>query len=178
MRRRLMIHSRRHQTMTAATAWIAIAMFAPNIRAQNAQRPGVQAVAAPCESDVNRRRFDFWIGEWNVETRAGQPAGKSSVQRVSGGCGLLENWTAPNGSTGKSLNTYNPELGQWQQFWVGQFGAVTEYRESEWHGDTLVFHATSHPNAGTEQLLRLSFTPLPGGSVRQFGEASKDHGKT
>jgi len=173
-----MIHSRRHQTMTAATAWIAIAMFAPNIRAQNAQRPGVQAVAAPCESDVNRRRFDFWIGEWNVETRAGQPAGKSSVQRVSGGCGLLENWTAPNGSTGKSLNTYNPELGQWQQFWVGQFGAVTEYRESEWHGDTLVLHATSHPNAGTEVLLRLSFNPLSDGSVRQFGETSKDHGKT
>jgi hypothetical protein len=146
--------------------------------AQSAQRPVPQGVAAPCRTDPNRRRFDFWIGEWNVENRAGQAAGRSSVQAVSGGCGLLENWTAPNGSTGKSLNTYNPELGRWQQFWVGQFGAVTEYRDSEWRGDTLTFHATSHGTAGKEMLLRLSFNPLPDGSVRQFGEQSADDGKT
>jgi hypothetical protein len=146
--------------------------------AQNAQRPTVQSAAAPCQTDANRRRFDFWIGEWNVETRAGQAAGKSSVQVVSGGCGLLENWSAPNGSTGKSLNTYNPALGRWQQFWVGQFGAVTEYRDSEWRGDTLTFRAEQRGNAGKRTLLRLTFNPLPSGSVRQLGEQSTDSGKT
>jgi hypothetical protein len=163
---------------TFALAAMSAAATPSITRAQSAALPAAQAVAAPCESDLNRRRFDFWIGEWNVETRTGQPSGKSSVQRVSGGCALLENWTAPNGSTGKSLNTYNPELGHWQQFWVGQFGAVTEYRDSEWHGDTLVFHATGHPPGGKETLIRLSFAPSREGMVRQFGEQSTDGGKT
>src|SRR5436190_7905460 len=133
-----MIDLPRRPAMRAPAALVALTLFAPSVGAQSAAPPAGKAVAAPCQADLNRRRFDFWIGEWNVETRAGQPAGKSSVERVSGGCGLLENWTAPNGSTGKSLNTYNPEVGRWQQFWVGQFGAVTEYRDSEWRGDTLV----------------------------------------
>jgi hypothetical protein len=161
-----------------ALAAIGTILIVPGTRAQSSQPPAAQAVAAPCQSDLNRRRFDFWVGEWNVEDRTGKPSGRSSVQRVSGGCALLENWTAPNGSTGKSLNTYNPEVGHWQQFWVGQFGAVTEYRDSEWRGDTLVFHATSRPAGGKEMLIRLSFAPLAGGSVRQFSEQSTDGGKT
>ena len=148
------------------------------VGAQTPQAAAPQAPATPCQTDANRRRFDFWIGEWNVETRTGQPAGQSSVQSVSAGCALLENWTARNGSTGKSLNAYNPELGRWQQFWAGQFGAVTEYRDSEWHGDTLVYHAATKPPNGKPTLLRLSFNPLPDGSVRQFGEQSVDDGKT
>lgn len=157
---------------------LVISALAQPTLAQSAARPAVQGVAAPCQTDPNRWRFDFWVGEWNVENRAGQAAGRSSVQVVSGGCGLLENWTAPNGSTGKSLNTYNPALGHWQQFWVGQFGAVTEYRDSEWRGDTLIFHAASTGNASKPSLLRLSFNPMPDGSVRQFGEQSTDSGRT
>jgi len=81
------------------------------------------------------------------------------------------------GGTGKSINAYNPVLHMWQQFWVGEFGAVTEYRESEWLGDTLSFRASSMLN-GQPLTMRLSFNPLPDGSVRQFGEQSTDGGKT
>jgi len=173
-----MTHSVERGAMTVLVAVALICTTAPAVVGQSAQPPAAKAVAAPCRSDLNRRRLDFWIGDWNVETRGGQPAGQSSVERVSGGCALLENWTAPNGSTGKSLNTYNPEVGHWQQFWVGQFGAVTEYRDSEWRGDTLVFHAVSRPVGGKETLVRLSFAPLADGRVRQFGEQSTDAGKT
>ncbi|MGE5101933.1 MAG: hypothetical protein ACM3SX_18265 [Deltaproteobacteria bacterium] len=173
-----MTHSDERGSIPVVAVLTLMCTITPAVRAQSSQPAAAKAVAAPCQSDLNRRRFDFWVGEWNVENRAGQPAGKSSVQRVSGGCALLENWTAPNGSTGKSLNTYNPEVGHWQQFWVGQFGAVTEYRDSEWRGDTLVFHAVSRPAGGKETLVRLSFAPLADGRVRQFGEQSTDGGKT
>ena len=144
-----------------------------------ALRAQAAAAAAPsaCANDANRHRFDFWIGEWEVRTPAGRLDGHSSVQPVSGGCGLLENWEAVNGTTGKSLNTYNPALGRWEQFWVGQGGAVTEYRDSEWRGDTLVFHATSTTNGRTQQI-RLSFSRNADGSVRQFSELSVDGGAT
>jgi hypothetical protein len=148
-------------------------------RAQTAATPaGAPArPRSPCPADANRHRFDFWIGEWNVETKDGKPAGRSSIQAISGGCGLLENWTDTNGGTGKSINAYNPTLGTWQQFWVGEFGAVTEYRESEWRGDTLSFRATSRAN-GKSLSLRLTFNPLGDGSVRQLGEQSADSGRT
>ena len=91
----------------------------------------------PCANAPERRAFDFFVGDWNVTTPTGAQAGKSSVQIVSGGCGLLENWTGLGGGVGKSLSAYNPATKQWQQFWVGQGGLVTEFR-SEWRDKTLV----------------------------------------
>lgn len=135
--------------------------------------------ASPCPNDPDRHRFDFWVGEWRVTTQDGHAVGSSSVQSMAGGCGLLENWTATNGTTGKSLNAFNPVSKQWQQFWVGQGGAVTEYRESEWHDGSLSFIA--HPSAATTPATptqRLTFTPVNDSTVRQHGEISSDGGST
>jgi tetratricopeptide (TPR) repeat protein len=134
---------------------------------------------APCMTNADARRFDFWIGEWDV-TPASAPTtvvGHNSVQRIAGGCALLENWTAANGTDGKSLNTYNSALGHWEQFWVGSGGAVTEYRDSEWHDGTLVYLAHSSSPQGPF-LQRLSFSALDANTVRQFGEYSTDNGAT
>jgi hypothetical protein len=133
----------------------------------------------PCAKDPERRRFDFWAGEWDVKTKEGVLVGKSNVHVVSGGCALLENWTSLRGQTGKSLNAYNPQTRQWQQYWVGQGGLVTPYLESEWNGGSVSF--VSRPVAGgptPSPTLRLTFTPLDDGSVRQHGEQSADGGKT
>ena len=51
------------------------------------------------------RQFDFWIGEWDVTTPDGKPAGSSRIERIANGAGLLENWSgypAPAGGNGKS----------------------------------------------------------------------------
>ena len=130
----------------------------------------------PCVNDADHRRFDFWVGDWDVTTKGGAPVGTSSVQVVSGGCALLENWTALNGSTGKSLNAFVPATGQWRQFWVGQGGAVTDYAESTWSDGAITF--LSRPNAPKLPYQRLTFTPLADGTVRQFGEISTDSGRT
>jgi hypothetical protein len=98
---------------------------------------------------------------------------------MAGGCGLLENWTASNGTTGKSLNAFNPVAKQWQQYWVGQGGAVTEYRESEWHDGSLSLVARPTVAAPPGQpIQRLTFTPVNDSTVRQHGELSKDGGST
>jgi hypothetical protein len=136
------------------------------------------APPAPCAADTNARRFDFWVGEWEVRGPKGNVAGYSRVERVSGGCALLENWTGARGDTGKSLNAYNPSAGVWQQYWVGQGGDVTAYLHSAWDGPTLVFDGRTRLQTGAEALVRLSFTPLPDGGVRQHGEASTDGGST
>ncbi len=136
-------------------------------------------IAAPCLADANARRFDFWVGTWEVTpANSTVVVGHSEVQVVSGGCALLENWTDRTGSEGKSLNTYNAKLGHWQQFWVGQQGEVTEFRDSHWDNGTLVFlaHGVDAQGAPLEQ--RLSFSPIDSNTVRQHGEQSTDAGKT
>jgi len=132
----------------------------------------------PCKRDPETRKFDFWVGEWKLTARNGQPAGESSIQLVSGQCAVLENFHNVNGAEGKSLSAYNALTKKWQQFWVAQLGGVTEYRDSKWDGNTLIFFSSTVKANGQPQLIRMSYTPLSPDQVRQLGETSDDDGKT
>lgn len=134
--------------------------------------------ATPCADDPERRKFDFWAGEWSVTTAGGAVVGSSSVQIINGGCSLLENWTSARGSTGKSLNSFNPAISKWQQYWVDQTGGVTEFRDSEWRSGSLSFLAKGTQPNGSPMLQRLTFSPVSDSVVRQHGERSTDDGKT
>lgn len=156
---------------------IAIPAIAITSTAASGQTPAAtpQPVVV-CANEPERHRFDFWIGEWDVTTKAGAVAGHSVIQSVSGGCALLENWTSQRGGNGKSLNAWNPTIKQWQQFWIGQDGQVAEYRSSEMDGTSLVFFIRSDATPGN--ITRLRFTPLDGATVRQLSESSTDAGKS
>ena len=83
------------------------------------------------------------------------------------------------GGHGKSLNAFNPAVGQWQQYWIGQDGNPTEFRESSWAGTSIVFRAhvpAARTTPATE--MRLTFTPVDSNTVRQHGESSTDGGAT
>lgn len=159
-------------------ALFAIAVGFSTVSGQSA--PAAAAVSSraptPCANEPERHRFDFWIGEWRVTTKAGSPVGSSVIQSVSGGCALLENWTGLNGGQGKSLNAYNPLIHAWQQYWIGQDGAVTEFRSSEFDGKSLTFF--NRDNAKPSAIGRLSFTPQDSVTVRQLSETSSDGGKS
>ena len=132
----------------------------------------------PCVSRRESHLFDFWVGEWNVTTPQGQPAGKSSVQQILSQCVLFENWTDGQGGQGKSFNAYNADYDMWQQFWTDQYGRVTEYRESERTPDGGLRFLAHQGRAQQQSLLRMTFTPIDRNTVRQYGESSSDSGKT
>jgi hypothetical protein len=140
------------------------------------------ATAAPkpapvvCPGQPERHQFDFWIGEWNVTTQGGTRVGSSVIQSVSGGCAILENWTSGGGGQGKSLNAYNPDLHQWQEYWVGQDGGVSDYRTSEFDGKSLRFFLKDA--AKPQDVQRLTFTSVDASTVRQHSEGSSDGGQT
>ena len=92
------------------------------------------------------------------------------------GTSPLPNWTGRGGGHGKSLNGYNPALKQWQQFWIGQDGSVSEYRSSEFDGKSLAFFIKD--DAKPLVLHRLTFTPIDSQTVRQHSENSDDGGKS
>ena len=179
--------SKREILSIAAGAIAAVSSVMPAQDTATAAAPqsaGQQATASarapiPCANAPERHRFDFWIGEWDVTTSAkkdGSKGGNSVIQSVSGGCALLENWTSTKGGQGKSLNAYNPLVHEWQQYWIGQDGNVTEFRTSRFDGTSLSFFTDNGP--GPNLIGRLTFSPVESDLVRQHYESSADSGKT
>ncbi|HJP86775.1 MAG TPA: hypothetical protein VJ852_12335 [Gemmatimonadaceae bacterium] len=167
---------------SVATA-LAFVVIAAHVGAQTTSSSGSAAgssgsAPAPysCTQDPQRHRFDFWIGSWDVQTEGGTHVGDSIIESASNGCAILENWTGARGGRGKSLNSYNAEQKQWQQYWIGSDGDVHEYRESKSDGTSLVFFMK---RASTPQtIVRLTFTPIDKDTVRQHSELSEDGGQT
>ncbi len=127
------------------------------------------------------RQFDFWVGDWNVYSVAGQFAnqkvGESSVQLILKDCVVFENWTAlGRGGEGKSFNKYNPQLQKWEQFWVADSGGTTHYVGDAAPGQMIYLAEPAGPRGAP--LIRLSFTRLSPDKVRQFSELSFDQGKS
>ena len=132
-------------------------------------------LANPCKADARYRALDFWIGEWDVTTPQGQPAGKSSVLSILGSCVVFENWTSPSMS-GKSFNIFDAKSGSWWQTWVSDKGTLLEFTGESKNG-TMVYLAPDKEH-GKSVLRRMILTPIDAQTVRQVGEDSFDAGKT
>ena len=158
---------------TFAIASILAVLAATNLPAQTTP-PAAPPPPAPVNHD-----FDFWLGEWNVTTPDGKPAGTSRIESIANGHGLLENWTgdpAAGGGNGKSLNSYNPATKHWQQFWIGSGGGVLELAGGLVNGSMVL--TGMHTVHGSEVMERITWTPNADGSVRQHWEHSADGGKS
>lgn len=134
----------------------------------------------PCSDTPENRQFDFWVGEWKVETtQGGVPAGQSKIELILGDCVVQENWQSDgNPYSGKSYNTYNAALKRWEQYWVDNsagniffYGGLKDGVMDYWTDDI--------PQAGGPPLKRhLQFFKLGPDKVRQFSQGSTDGGKT
>ncbi len=138
----------------------------------------VYAMAQPkMPSSPEMRQFDFWLGEWDVVNRDGKPEGRSRIESIAEGNGILENWTDVSGTTGKSLSVYNAPKGCWQQFWVGNGTPVLEMSGGI-VGGSMVLSGTREGIANARIVDRFTWTPNADGTVRQHWESSGDGGKT
>ena len=138
----------------------------PNTPAQ----PNAQLAAA-------RRQFDFWVGEWEVFNQQGQKVGENSISRQENGMVLAEQWTSAQGSTGRSINFFDPAKKKWVQVWVDAGGGIIRY-EGEFKSGAMRLLGTHTLATGEVRPHRATYTPNEDGSVRQFIEESTDNGAT
>lgn len=126
----------------------------------------------PGTEDVSGRylEFDFWVGEWNVyKNGTDSIVGKSHIQSINDGKGLLENYEATGSAyTGKSLNTFNRATGKWEQYWIDNTGLVLKL-EGSFEKDKMILEGTG-ASAGN----RISWQALENGHVRQVWEVYDD----
>lgn len=162
-----------HSVGISRAATIAVFAFGLGVAAAHAQTPA----ARPCEGP-EYRQFDFWIGDWTVERPDGKPAGSNRIERVAGGCGLQETWTAATGGgTGRSLNAYSPQDGQWHQVWLGSGGLWMQLTGGLRNGNMVLEGETIGRDKEVIRQ-RITWTPRDDGRVRQLWEQSSDDGKT
>ncbi|MDB6113115.1 MAG: hypothetical protein JWQ62_60 [Lacunisphaera sp.] len=158
------------------TTWL---LMTANLPAQSTTPTAPAQPPAPRPLPLESRQFDFWLGEWDVTTPDGKPAGSSRIEPVSNGAALLENWTGypvPGGGNGKSLNAYNQGRKQWQQYWVGSGGGVLELSGGIIGGNMVL--TGEHEARGQHLTEKITWTPNADGSVRQHWQQSTDGGKT
>lgn len=132
----------------------------------------IKVNAAPCTNPKmpEYRQFDFWIGEWNVFDQANNQVGTSSVQLILKDCVIFENWTGGMGSQGKSFNKYNPELKQWEQYWVDE-GPARQFFTGHFADKAMHFVSDPFTPDGKPLKRRLTFFNLVRGSYGSFQKA-------
>lgn len=132
---------------------------------------------SPCTELEIYRQFDFWIGEWDVFSTAGQRVGGNRIRKMSNGCVLLENWTGAAGSLGQSINYYDSHRKKWVQVWSDSSGGSIP-QEGEFREGAMRLSGKHFYRNGRMDLFRGTWEPLPDGRVRQHLEQSRDGGET
>jgi hypothetical protein len=146
--------------------------------AQTKKKPAspVAANASPCASAAHRQ-FDFWLGDWDVATPQGKPAGTNHVERLLEGCALQESWVASDGSKGTSLSSYDAVARKWRQTFVDDTGQVL-ILEGDFKDGKMVLQGEKVLGRQHQALQRISWQVVPGDKVRQRWDISQDDGKT
>lgn len=129
----------------------------------------------PCSSAAYRQ-FDFWVGEWEVQTPKGTAAGENKVEKILDGCALRESWTAADGSHGTSLSSYDAGGGRWTQTFVDDLGMVLVL-DGEFRDGKMVLSGRRSGSRGSSFLNRITWQKLDGERIRQRWEQSSDEGR-
>jgi hypothetical protein len=146
----------------------------------SAQAPSPPAAATPACTAPEHRQFDFWVGYWDV-----YPTGKdklvahSLIEKLYDGCAVRENWMPLKGTAGGSLNAYRPEGEIWRQTWTDSSNGWGVFEGTFENGAMILSGTWEGINGpGTKAFTRTTWTRNADGSVRQFGEARSDDGKS
>lgn len=142
------------------------------LRAQDVPAP------RPCDEVESFHRLDFWVGRWEVFADD-RKVGDNRIEKILGGCALVEHWRSVRGGEGRSLFYHVPATGQWKQVWVTRGairpGGVKEKAlVSEYEGPGVRFRGRIRRADGESYLDRTTLVPLGDGRVRQVIETSVD----
>jgi hypothetical protein len=130
---------------------------------------------APCDAP-EFGQLAFKVGGFDVTAANGQRAGESRVEPIVGGCALVEYWRGALGGEGRATYAYDRSAALWRMLFVSTTGELLSM-SGRAEGTAVVFEG-QNAYAGNVGLHRMTWSPLPGGGVRQFWQLSADGGRT
>lgn len=106
------------QLFSASLLWLAL------VYGLTAQENAPKSPAAPPEPQAMERQFDFWLGDWEVESKRAHALGvwrsegqaKAEIRTALNGRVIVEQWTgqAALEARGFSLRTYDAQQARWE----------------------------------------------------------------
>jgi len=132
------------------------------------------AGAGPCDGP-DHRAFDFWVGEWDVYGKNGKLAGTNTITREYNSCVIHEHYSTPRGYSGESFNMYDAGRKIWHQTWVDSTGTLLLLDGGVQDGK-MVLEGSAVAKNGKPIKHRITFTPNPDGTVRQFWQSAGEDG--
>jgi hypothetical protein len=138
--------------------------------------PSPKQSPSPCSS-AEYRQFDFWVGDWQVATPDGKPAGANTIERTLDGCVLRESWRGAGGSRGTSYNIYDASRKQWHQTWVDNQGQLLQL-DGGLRDGRMVLSGETIDSTGKRTEQRITWERVGKDQVRQLWESSSDGGRT
>ena len=133
---------------------------------------------SPCSQDSGpARAFDFWIGEWTVVQPGSETvAGTNRIRLREDGCLLVEEWTGASGSTGMSMNFYDPARGAWRQIWQSRGALIELEGDLDELGRMMMEGSIFNHAQGVQAPFRGRWTPRDDGTVLQEFWQQDDEG--
>jgi len=148
----------------------AVALAACNVAPAAAMEMALVQTQTPppsCDGLDHRSDFDFWVGEWNVYGPDGSLAGTNSIRKSQGGCLIEEHWSGASGSTGFSINYFDPLQSAWRQTWLSA-GTYIDYTGGlNEEGAMALEGEIFYQQSGSRFSFRGLWTPNEDGSVTQ-----------
>jgi len=137
------------------------------------------SVTDECKGD-KFQKLSFWIGNWKATAPGGTDAGRNRIERVAGGCAILEHWKGLylidlKDHYARGLHWYDPAKDRWRHQWIDDAGKPLEMTARITDAAGLVYAPVSEPDPAKKT--RMTIRPLNDGRVEQYGEESGDGGK-
>ena len=136
----------------------------------------VERNARPCKFSPAAKQLDFWVGHWDVQV-SGQSVGTNVIERLEEGCLIMENWSGRGGSTGRSMNFFNPATNKWRQTYIGNNEVIWEM-SGEYKDGVMFYAGEMFPPRGAPVMVRVKFYNLSPDRVRHTQDNSTDGGTT
>lgn len=136
----------------------------------------VERNARPCKFSPQARQLDFWVGHWDVQV-SGQSVGTNVIERLEEGCLIMENWSGRGGSTGRSMNFFNPSTNKWRQSYISNNEVIWEM-SGEFKDGVMLLEGEMYAPGSAPVMVRVKFYNLSPDHMRHTQDNSTDGGKT
>lgn len=124
-----------------------------------------------CSEDPRFNAFDFWLGQWNVYATGGDTlGGTNTIEKVEYDCLITESWKSAQGTTGFSMNYFNPVNGLWRQVWVSNGYSIDYSGGLDDSGAMRLEGSIYDYTQGKSSPFRGTWSAEPNGHVRQLFE--------
>lgn len=122
------------------------------------------------------KRFDFWVGDWELEFDGGK--GRNRIEKTLGGCVIVEHFRGAPGTKldGTSVSTYDRATKRWRQAWADNTGTYLDFTGGEDAGDP-TFEREFEKDGKTIRL-RMVFRDVKKDSLKWLWQRSDDGGKS